>query len=757
MLPGDNRAQSASGDIDVPQRRQLRSQDDRENIGNQTTSTVIQTATTGCIETAYQLQKVPMANTIVKPSVNTTGASGRARVTNVAGHIFHGNVTMHMYNGASAFMSLLFDLTCLAALTLVFTGAIPSILPPQHLATSDFLIEPPPSQPLAPDIWFGRDGTVSTLAGIIAGNENPRIAIMGAGGIGKTATTLHFIRHEAVVTRYGDRIFFVACDAATSTQLLVSSILKIIGVSAGPGENLVTVMHRALKGAPPTLLLLDNFESTWEAEKAHAAIRDLLQKIADPLSSALIITMRATTPPPGIQWIFFESLPPLAASAAKEVFLAINPTFCDGGTTKKRTYMLSLDRYTNDKLESVDVSISLSMDSLDVKRNPGAIQLLRMLCLLSDSILGWQDCLEDIEPSFETATSDLFLLLDFGPELHGAITALSPEIGNIGNLIDHAVAHDPGEIIVDIAMQITRHLWRADPSTDLLKKVSSLVPSVKAEMQARYWHIPGEIMFKRDEWFLEIGDRLGAAQCSRRLGDILRMQGNYSEATRILTDARAQFIDIGDRLGDAQCSRSLGYILRMQANYCEANDMLKGALAQFIEIGDHMGAAQCSKSLGISLSDQGNCSEATRILKDARCLGDFLRRQGNVSEATVILKDAQAQFIEIGDRLGAAGSSQILGMILIDQGNFSEATTILKDARAQFIEIGHRLGEANCSAYLGTILLRQRSYTEAESLVRHARDVFAEIGMERSTACCSELLEECVRARDAEQIMATSS
>ncbi|KZP33063.1 hypothetical protein FIBSPDRAFT_721260, partial [Athelia psychrophila] len=49
--------------------------------------------------------------------------------------------------------------------------------------------------------------------------------------------------------------------------------------------------------------------------------------------------------------------------------------------------------------------------------------------------------------------------------------------------------------------------------------------------------------------FLEIGDRLGAAQCSRRWVDLLIMQRNYSEATALLTDARTKFVAIGGRLG----------------------------------------------------------------------------------------------------------------------------------------------------------------------------------------------------------------
>lgn len=52
---------------------------------------------------------------------------------------------------------------------------------------------PPPSQPSAPDMWFGREKIVSSLADIITGKENPKLAILGAGGMGKTSTALHVI------------------------------------------------------------------------------------------------------------------------------------------------------------------------------------------------------------------------------------------------------------------------------------------------------------------------------------------------------------------------------------------------------------------------------------------------------------------------------------------------------------------------------------------------------------------------------------
>ncbi|KZP29434.1 TPR-like protein [Athelia psychrophila] len=784
-------------------RKQLR--DDPEITGDRPASSIIHTATT--------------------TSFSTIGTSGQ--VTNIAGHVIHGNVNMHMYNGTSIL--------------------------------SSSLNVPPPSQPSAPDIWFGRDGIVSTLATIITGNENPRIAILGAGGMGKTATALHLMQHEAVVARYRTRAFFVACDAATSAEWLASRILQVIGVSAGTGENLVTAMHNALKCAPPTLFVLDNFESLWDADKNHTATRDLLQKIADSPSSTLIITMRATTPPPGIRWTFFKSLPPLAASSAREVFLAINASFCDGWDDgkevleellreldhvplaihllahvstdmspkfvlkqwqKQRTQILSLDRYTTDKLESVNVSISFSMNSLDVERNPEAIQLLGMLCLLPDGLLHWQERLDIIEETFETATSDLLLLrnlalvytvggklgvlspiryfvlkhhppdarhaqciyhiiwelvrtyapVDFGPGLHGAIMALSPEMGNIGNLIDHAVAHDPGEIIVDIVIQISWHLWRTHPSSHLLKRVSGLVPSVTTQMQARYFQVSGNIRYLQSEYieaasaftqardfFLETKDRLGAARCLRRLGDVLSMQSNYSKAIAILMDARAQFIEIGEHLGAAQCLKSLGGILFRQANYSEAKAILTDARAQFIKIVDRLGAAQCSLSLGNILIMQSNYSEATAIFTSAQAeffqigdwlgyaqcsesLGDIFRVQGNYSEATAILTSARAQFIDIGDRMGAAQCSQSLGHILRSQRNYSDATVILMDARSQFIEIGDRLGTARCSQILGNILSDQGNDSEATAILTDARAQFIEIGNRVSNAECSASL-----------------
>lgn len=64
------------------------------------------------------------------------------------------------------------------------------------------------------------------------------------------------------------------------------------------------------------------------------------------------------------------------------------------------------------------------------------------------------------------------------------------------------------------------------------------------------------------------------------------MQGNYSKATAIVTSARAQYVEIGSRMGDADCSACLGAILFDQRNYAEAESLLLHAFNVFLDIRD---------------------------------------------------------------------------------------------------------------------------------------------------------------------------
>ena len=88
----------------------------------------------------------------------------------------------------------------------------------------------------------------------------------------------------------------------------------------------------------------------------------------------------------------------------------------------------------------------------------------------------------------------------------------------------------------------------------------------------------------------------------------------------MLKEARAQFIEMGDVLGPAGCSKTLGKILGMQIRYDEATDVLQEARLEmkFVEIGRVLGAAQRFQSLGDNLYMQNQYGKTTTVLKEAR-------------------------------------------------------------------------------------------------------------------------------------------
>ncbi|KAF7978271.1 hypothetical protein HWV62_1110 [Athelia sp. TMB] len=729
-------------------------------------------------------------------------------------------------------------------------------------------LDPPPAQPVPPKIFYGRDELVSELAELCSGSEQQSIAILGAGGLGKTSAALHILHHVDVIKKYDKRTFFVACDGVTTVNALALRILQIMQAPAPANENPVDALRAALSVSSQTLLLLDNFESIWDAHRDHTAIRGLLETISSVTATSLMITMRAANPPPGVQWTWRSTLSTLSPEAARDVFLAINPAFCRGSSSddeildqvlkeldcvplaihlfaqvslgsspdsllkqwrKKRTQMLSLDQFTEDRLESVEVSIALSITSLDTANHPGAIQLLGMLCLLPDGLFHWEERLDIIEETFATARADLrriqrfalvyasgdklgvlspirhFVLQRYPPDsehvqcmhnifwklvdIHGmagygpdrlrADEALNPEIGNISNLIEHAIQR-PTAHILSVAIDVTWHMYRTYPSTNLLEKVSGLVTRADPATRARFWEISGEIAYNQDRHadaasnfkqaqanFLATGNHLKVAHCSYMLGEILRMQDQNPAATAMLTQARDEFLALDDPAGLGLCLRSLGEILRMQDQYPEASAMLAEARDEFLKVGDHLGATQCSLRLVGVLYMQSEYTAATLMLTEARreflamgsdlgaaqcqqTLGQILQGEQKYDEASSALKEARNEFLKIGERLGAAQCLQALGGILTAQMIFWDASLTLTEALRQSQDIGDRHTESRCLELLGDNFLAQGQRTEGEPWLVQARDLFLEIGMAGDADRCSRKIEDCSGQHDEE-------
>jgi tetratricopeptide (TPR) repeat protein len=555
----------------------------------------------------------------------------------------------------------------------------------------------------------------------------------------------------------------------------------------------------------------------WDIDFGRDGVIDLLQKIVNAKSVSLVITMRASVPPSGITWTHFDCLPQLSPTDAKQIFLAINPSSNDVDSRdeecldkllaemdyvplavrllaqvsigfslsymlkwwkEERTAMLRIHEGTPGKLESVEVSISLSLAALDIKNNPETLQLLGILCQLLDGLHRWEERLPMIFTGLQNIRHLVYLLrktalvfiagcslkvlspirnfinrhfsvdsdhtralesyfwdlihthatTPFGPHFCRAKEIMEADMGNIYSLINSAAQTHPSPELVEIVLDVSRFQHCTVPSTELLCDLMPFAKRVQSPTQeAKVLQRLGDILFSQSKYteasinlsegrkqFLDIGCVFGAAQCSQSLGDILRIQNKYAEASEILTEARQQFLDISNVLGAAQCLRSLGIILRMQDKYPEASEILIEARRQFIEIGSVLGAAQCSQSLG-----------------------NILYMETKYTKASETLTEARRQFIEIGDVSRTAECSVSLGRILYQQAKYTEASETLTVARRQFNEIGDILGAAQCLNTLGNILCMQHKHAEAYEILAEARKQFVDIGNVLGAAYCS--------------------
>lgn len=677
----------------------------------------------------------------------------------------------------------------------------------------------PSSQPAPPDIFYGRDELVLTIAQLLVGNEQQRIAILGGGGLGKTSIALHIMHHIYAVQRYSEHRLFIGCDAVTSADTLALRILQIMHAAIPSTGSPVDALHPVLSTAPQTLIVLDNFESIWDVPGDREAIRGLLQTIANVKTTSLIITMRASSPPPGIHWTWRDPISTLLPAPSRQLFLAINPEFCDGSSSnedildellreldyvplalhllaqvshglsaaytlkqwrKRKTQMLTTDRYTVNRLESVEVSISLSITLLDISKHPEAIQLLGMLCLLPDGLFHWQDRLESIEQIFETATADLQLLrhlalvytsvdrirvlspirhfilhhyppdkahtmciceilwqlvdtyglISYGAEFQGAVAALSPEIGNISHLIDYAVLRYPSSRILNVGINLTCHFHFTYPSNNILEKVSGLLSDADSAIQARFFEISAKISNSQGKYeqatkdfrearekYLAVNNSSSVARCSFFLGNKLRMQCRYSEANAMLTEARDGYLTLDDHAGLSRCLNSLGDVLYGQSRYSEAVAMQEDALAESLQAGDRFGAAYCLQSLGL-----------------------VLRMEGKESEATAKIKEAREEFLEIGYVSGAATCLRMVADLLAREGKLDEAIDMLNQAHAESLKLGNPFNAAACLHNLGDTPRSQGKLEQATTKLEEARIMFLQIGYPVSAAQCLQSL-----------------
>ncbi|KAJ7246958.1 hypothetical protein C8J57DRAFT_1674427 [Mycena rebaudengoi] len=250
----------------------------------------------------------------------------------------------------------------------------------------------------SPHIFHDRDTELQDVVNILV-QDSAHIAILGAGGMGKTSLAAAALRDPQAEAKYSHQ-YFVPCHSSPTYTELVVTIADHIGLEKG--SNMAKKVAHYFAHAPPSLLVLDNLETPWEP--IH-----LVWKLKNHL--------RGAERPNKVKWTcpFLAPLEPLSDVAAQQTFIEIADDGHDDASIKElleltgnlplavshiasvagsegcaqalsqwkleSTRMLS-EGY--DQRLSLDISIMLSYTSS--RMTPSAQDLLSILSMLPDGL-----------------------------------------------------------------------------------------------------------------------------------------------------------------------------------------------------------------------------------------------------------------------------------------------------------------------------------------------------------------------------------
>ncbi|TFK37285.1 hypothetical protein BDQ12DRAFT_753359 [Crucibulum laeve] len=272
--------------------------------------------------------------------------------------------------------------------------------------------------PASPQIFSGRDKERQEIITTMQKNTAARICILGPGGIGKTSLGLSVLHDHNIVDIFDTRRYFISCDAAITTDGLISIVAKYFNLEEKI-KQLNAIIRYLNRSKQPALIIFDNFETPWEILEHRSKVEDFLALFADIPHLSIVLTMRGVERPSKIRWTrpFLAPLEPLTNNAAEEIFrdiadidnddpdllellkltdnlplavtlmahLAETET-CASVLLRWKQENTSLLSNGMDKISSLEKSISISISSPRMSATPDALELLSLLALLPDGL-----------------------------------------------------------------------------------------------------------------------------------------------------------------------------------------------------------------------------------------------------------------------------------------------------------------------------------------------------------------------------------
>jgi ABC-type branched-subunit amino acid transport system ATPase component len=141
--------------------------------------------------------------------------------------------------------------------------------------------------PSKPKIFHGRDSELHEIVSTLY-QDSARVAILGAGGMGKTSLARAVLHHPGIISKYEQRVF-VGCDSARTGIDIAAQIGMHLGLKADKDLTKCVVKYFSQTSIGPTLLTLDNLDTPWEPKESRGAVEELISLLTEIPHLALMV------------------------------------------------------------------------------------------------------------------------------------------------------------------------------------------------------------------------------------------------------------------------------------------------------------------------------------------------------------------------------------------------------------------------------------------------------------------------------------
>jgi tetratricopeptide (TPR) repeat protein len=512
-------------------------------------------------------------------------------------------------------------------------------------------LPPPP-----PRACFGRDDLIEKIVGLTE-NLEP-VALIGAGGIGKTSIALSVLHNDRIVERFGDNRRFIRCNEFPPSRAhFLSRLSEVIGAGVENPKSLTPL--RPFLTSKEMFIVLDNAESILDPQGSNAQeIYAVVDELCRFKKLSLCITSRITTVPRHCKR---PEIPTLSMESARDIFCSI---YGDGGRSNIVNGLLrrldfhalsttllattaSHNAWDNNRLieewdtyraqvlrtdynESLAATIELSLDSPTFRKlGPDARDLLGVVAFFPQGVD--ETNLDRLFPTVSNRKNilDKFCVLSLAYRSNGFITTLAP-------LRDYLSPRDPKSspilratkdhyfarlsVVAGPArpgFREARWIKSEDANVEHLLDVFSSIDTSSDDVwdacmhfiKHLYWHKPRETVLRPKIENLPDDHRFKSS-CLSTLSMLFELVGNHAERKHLLTHSLALVRERGDETDVALTLRGLSDANRWLGLHKEGIQQVQEALDIFERLGDTMEKARCFNILARLLLDDGQLDSA---------------------------------------------------------------------------------------------------------------------------------------------------